>query len=117
MALLDKTVAFLVSALAGMGVGGGGLFVIYLTFARGADQLSAQGTNLLFFLAGAVPALAVHLRKRKLCLFAMLTVGLAGVCGTLLGAYLIAHTEPGLLRKAFGVLLLLSGAAVLFKKK
>ena len=46
--------AFLLSALSGMGVGGGGLFVIYLAFATDMPQLSAQGANLLFFLCSAM---------------------------------------------------------------
>lgn len=117
MDIFDKLAAFLVSALAGMGVGGGGLFVIYLTLVRGTEQLTAQGINLLFFLAGAAPSLAVHAFKRKIRFFAVLTVGLAGVCGTFLGAYLLGHTEPALLRKAFGALLVISGVPALFKKK
>lgn len=42
MKILDVIVSFLASALAGTGVGGGGLLVIYLTLARGLEQLEAQ---------------------------------------------------------------------------
>ena len=42
-------IPFLISALMGMGVGGGGLFIIYFTLLLGTPQLTAQGTNLLLF--------------------------------------------------------------------
>ncbi|MBQ7290399.1 MAG: sulfite exporter TauE/SafE family protein [Clostridia bacterium] len=117
MALLDFLAAIFAAALAGMGVGGGGLFVIYLTLVRGAEQLAAQGINLCFFLALCVPSLAVHFAKRKIRLPIALLFGLSGVFGTFLGAYLLSLATPVLLRKAFGWLLLASGALALFKKK
>ncbi len=117
MALLDFLAAFFAAALAGMGVGGGGLFVIYLTLVRGAEQLAAQGINLCFFLALCVPGLAVHLKKRKIHVPVAIIFGLSGVLGTFLGAYLLSLAAPALLRKAFGALLLVSGVLALFKKK
>ena len=50
MDIIDTVVAFFASALAAMGVGGGGLLVIYLTLVRATEQISAQGINLFFFL-------------------------------------------------------------------
>ena len=53
---------FLVALLAGMGVGSGGLYVVYLTLFAGRDQLSAQGLNLYFFIFAAAAALLLHTR-------------------------------------------------------
>ncbi len=117
MALLDFIAAFFAAALAGLGVGGGGLFVIYLTLARGVAQQAAQGINLCFFLILCVPSLALYLRKRKIHVFAALIFGISGVLGTFLGAHLLACVTPTVLRKAFGALLLASGVLALFKKK
>ncbi|MBQ8403074.1 MAG: sulfite exporter TauE/SafE family protein [Clostridia bacterium] len=117
MAVLDFIAAFFAAALAGMGVGGGGLLVIYLTLVRGAEQLAAQGINLCFFLALCVPSLAIHAYKRKIHLCLALIFGISGVFGTFLGAYLLSLATPVLLRKAFGALLLVSGTLALFKKK
>ena len=50
MIFIDVIASFIIALLSGMGIGSGGLFVIYLTFMTNADQLSAQGANLLFFL-------------------------------------------------------------------
>ena len=50
MMWLTMGITFLLAALSGMGVGGGGLFVIYLSLFTDTPQLVAQGMNLLFFL-------------------------------------------------------------------
>lgn len=113
----DTIVAFFTSALAAMGVGGGGFLVIYLTLVSGMEQLQAQGINLFFFLAGAIPSLAVHLFKRKINFPVMLTLSFFGVIGTFFGAYILREVSIDLVRKAFGAMLAASGMIVLFKKK
>ena len=46
---LDILVSFLIATLSGLGIGSGGLLVIYLTLLDGMPQLRAQGVNLVFF--------------------------------------------------------------------
>ena len=116
MLIFDMIAAFLVATLAGLGVGGGGFFVIYLTLVRGMEQLAAQGINLFFFIAGCIPCLIIHYSKRKINISVVLAAGLPGVLGTFLGAYLLRIADPSLIRHAFGVLLCVSGLCSLFKK-
>ena len=101
--------AFIISVLSGMGVGGGGLFVIYLAFMTDMPQLMAQGANLLFFLFSAGAAILVHLQKRVILWRAVAILVLFGVAGVLLGTWLSAHLDEALLRKIFGTLLVISG--------
>ena len=42
--------SFIIALLSGMGIGSGGLLVIYLTLLEKVPQLTAQGINLLFFI-------------------------------------------------------------------
>ncbi len=113
----DFIVAFFTSLLAAMGVGGGGFLVIYLTLVLGMEQLMAQGVNLFFFLAGAVPSLAVHLFKRKINFPTVIIFSIFGVLGTFFGAYILRAVSVDIVRKAFGAMLAVSGAISLFKKK
>lgn len=53
MLLLDTLASAIIAILTGLGVGSGGLLVIYLTLVSGIDQPVAQGINLLFFCARA----------------------------------------------------------------
>ena len=46
--MTDGIVSALIAALAGMGVGGGGLLVIFLTFVRGYETPPAPSVNLAF---------------------------------------------------------------------
>ena len=114
MKILDVIVSFLASALAGTGVGGGGLLVIYLTLARGLGQLEAQGINLSFFISGAA-AVPVHIKKRKIDFPAVIFIGAFGIVGAFLGLTLAQSISPSLLRKFFGIFLVFCGLKSLKK--
>ena len=64
--ILNIIVGFLVAMLMGMGVGGGGLFVIFLTLCLNFGQINAQGTNLMFFIITIIASFLVHIKKRVL---------------------------------------------------
>lgn len=117
MSFWSFIVAFLTSLLAAMGVGGGGFLVIYLTLVLGMEQLMAQGVNLFFFLAGALPSLVIHLFKRKINFPSVMIFSLFGVLGTFFGAYILSVLSVDIVRKAFGAMLAVSGVISLFKKK
>ena len=109
--------AFLIAVLSGMGVGGGGLFVIYLSLLTDTPQLIAQGMNLLFFLFSAGASVTVHLQKRQIYFAAVSIMAGAGILGSLLGAYTASFVNQALLRKIFGVMLVISGILALKKRE
>jgi len=113
---LTMGITFLLAALSGMGVGGGGLFVIYLSLFTDTPQLVAQGMNLLFFLFSSGASVTVHLRKRRICYSAVGVMALFGIVGALLGAYASAHLSGRLLRQIFGGMLVVSGILALRQK-
>ena len=115
--LLDLGAALGIAALSGMGVGSGGLFVLYLTMFRDTAQLTAQGTNLLFYLFSAGASLAVHLRRRDLQWKLITTLAVMGVIGAYFGSALAPQIDPTLLRKLFGGMLIASGSVVLLRKE
>ncbi len=108
-------VCFLIAILVGMGIGGGGFLVIYLTLCMNYPQLIAQGTNLLFFLIAGFSSLLIHLRKRNLNLKRLLPIVLFSIPGTLIGSYLANTVDPKIPRIVLGVLLILSGGQTAFK--
>lgn len=114
--IADLLVAFAVAVLAGMGVGGGGLLVLYLTLFGHVSQLEAQGINLVFFLAASLGALVLHGKRRRLCLRRVLILSVSGAMTALLGGYLATLVSRVILRKLFGGLLVLSGGVSLFSK-
>ncbi len=116
MNFLDFIVAVFTATLSGTGVGGGGLYVIYLTLVRDVPQLTAQGVNLAFFIAGAISSMLLHLRKRKFVFRLVLLMGILGALGALVGAMLAKMLDTVLLSKCFGAMLVLYGLRTLFAK-
>ncbi len=104
----------LIAVLTGMGVGGGSLFVIYLTFFRGTPQLEAQALNLAFFLVASLASIPVHLKKRTIHTRLLVVLVLTGVLGSLASRAVAPFVDAAGARKLFGVLLLVSAAYVLW---
>ena len=108
------TAAF--AALVGMGVGSGGLYLIFLTLNRGIEQLTAQGMNLYFFLAASAGAAVLHLFRRRGDLLAATVLGGVGAAAAAGGAALAGVLDGGLLRRLFGGFMVISGVFAFLKK-
>ena len=111
MFFTDILAAAISALLSGMGMGSGGVLVIYLTLWAGIEQYTAQGINLLFFLVSGGTALAVHATRRRLYPGTILWITIFGIGGSLLGASLAGRLPPQLLRRIFGGMLFISGIA------
>ncbi len=112
--MLMGLVAFLVSILMGIGVGGGGLFIIFLTECLNFSQIVAQGTNLVFFILAGASALAIHIRKRKLNIWQILIMTSLGILGSIIFSHLANVLDPDIPRKVLGALLVTSGIITIF---
>ena len=114
--MTDFIIFTVIAALMGMGVGGGGLLVIWLTLIENAGQLAAQGINLYFFIFASAASLPVHLIKRRLDYKTIFTVSSIGDAASVIGSYLATVSSEGLVRKVFAGLLIISGATVLIRQ-
>ena len=107
MIAIDMAATFIVAVLAGMGIGSGGLMVIYLTLIRGTEQLAAQGFNLMFFLFASCASMTVHLLRRHIYGLAVMIMILSGLPAAYLGTRLAILLPPMLGRGIFGFFLIL----------
>lgn len=114
--ILAALISFFIAILSGLGVGSGGLFVIWLTAAYGVGVTQARGMNLLFFVFSASAALIFHYKRRKIDLYFISRLALFSLIGTLVGTYVSKFIDALLLRKIFGGFLLFSGIYTLFPK-
>lgn len=117
MQYLDWIAALGIAVLTGMGVGSGGLLVIYLTLVRDAPQLTAQGLNLLFYLCSAGASLPLHAMRRRLLPAVILPLSAAGLVGAWIGSAIAPQLDPSLLRRLFGGMLVISGTVVLLRRE
>ena len=107
----------IIAILCGMGLGSGGLFVVYLTVLCGYEQLLAQGLNLYFFIFSTAAALPVHAKKQKLPLKRLAYICALGSGGCAGGALLAQSIDKGILRMIFAFLLIISGGITMLQKK
>jgi uncharacterized membrane protein YfcA len=114
---LPVAASFLGAALSALGMGGGGVFLIYLTAYLGLPQLQAQGMNLVFFVPVALVAIAIHVKNKLIHWKIVLPCVLAGLPGVWLGAWLAAAAPQPVLGKLFAVFLGVIGLRELFAKK
>lgn len=108
--MLDIIVGTAVAVLSGMGVGSGGLLVVYLTLAAGISQAPAQALNLFFFLFAASASTAVNIRRRNIAWGCVILLGLGGAVGAIAGSAIAAVAKPRVLRMLFGIMLTVTGA-------
>ena len=110
-------VSFIIALLSGLGVGGGGLFTVYLALFTSVSQLTAQGFNLLFFLFAAGASVSIQLFRRKILFWVVILMATSGLIGAMLGSLATGILPEGWLRKAFGVLLVSSSIYSLVSAK
>ena len=113
MQAVEMIITFLIGVLAGLGVGSGGLLIIYLTLFLSVPQLEAQSINLVFFVFSAGASLLWHYTHRKVEAGVLFLIVLGGVVGAFFGSGIAARTDPSVLSSLFGVLLIISGASTL----
>ena len=116
MNFVDMLVGFLAGAFGAMGVGGGGILLLYLTAFAGVDQLAAQGINLIFFLPAAAGAIFIHIKNGYIKWRSALVSVLFGIPGVFLGSYIAGSIDESLLRTVFALFLLILGGRELFAK-
>jgi len=102
--------------LAGIGVGGGSLLIMYLTLLLNMPYPQARILNLLFFLPSAVTASLFRWKQGKLEVKKILPAIVAGCAGAAIFSWISGHIDISLLKKAFGILLLITGVRELLYK-
>ena len=102
----------LLGLLSGLGVGGGSLLMLWLTY-RGFPPDTARKICLLFFFPAAILGCRKEAAPRSL----VIPAALAGCAGAVLGSVLTGMADPGLFRKGLGVLLILAALGEIRKKE
>lgn len=102
--------------LAGIGVGGGSLLIMYLTLLLNMPYPQARILNLLFFLPSAIAASLFRWKQGKLELKKILPAIVAGCVGAAVFSWISGHMDVSLLKNTFGILLLITGVRELLYK-
>ena len=100
--------------LAGLGVGGGSLLMLWLTLILQITHTTARAINLMFFLAAAGGVCIFRLRKGSFHLKTILPAMVGGCIAAGVCSWIGTFIDQNLLRKIFGILLLFTGLRELF---
>lgn len=92
---------------AALGLGGGVIFVPSLVVLFSFDQHIAQGTSLAVIFPTAIVATVAHARMGNVRWRLSIPIGIAGIAGAVLGARVALQLDADLLRRLFGIFLIL----------
>lgn len=106
--------------LAGLGVGGGSLLLLWLTLVMDVDYPVARSINLLFFIPGAIISTVIRRKQGSIHGKIVLPAIIFGCIATALISLIASNWDTRILKRIFGILLLFTGIQELgtgFRKK
>lgn len=107
---------FLSGAVGSLGVGGGGVLIVFLTLFLEYSRDEAAVMNLIFFIPIALLSVIIYLKQKQIDVKKAVGLALSGLLGSVLGVYLSGVIETSLLSKIFGGILISISIKTLFSK-
>lgn len=112
--LIPLLIAIILGFLAGMGVGGGSLLLLWLTQVAMMEQPQARILNLLFFLPAAIVSTLFRVRKKSIQPGATIPALLAGCAAAVIFTLVSRQLDVAFMKKLLGGLLILTGIREVF---
>ena len=112
--LTSLLIATLLGFLAGIGVGGGSLLLLWLTQVVMLEQTQARIINLLFFLPTAVISTIFRGKQQQIDRKTTLVAIISGCCAALIFTIVSRMLDVSFLKKLLGGLLILTGIREVF---
>lgn len=112
----DILAGILSAVIASMGLGGGGVYIMYLTLVKDTQQLNAQGLNLMFFIPCAAVSLAVYIKNKMIKPKAVIPMAAGGAVGAVIGNFLLKGIPQSALKIVFAAFLIIMGVYTVFSK-
>lgn len=100
-------IGFVAGIITGTGMGGGTVLIILSTLLLGLSQKDAQMLNLIFFVPTSITSIIINLKEKRIDKNIAKYVSILGILGALTGAFIASKIDVGLLKKLFGVFLLI----------
>ena len=100
-----------------LGVGGGFIMIPGMVLLLGLEQHTAQGTALVVVIGTAIVGVITHYRQGTISVRTVAWVAPVAMVFSLVAAWLVGFIPEEWLRRIFGLLLLLTGAGMLWGKR
>ena len=102
-------VSFATGIFASLGLGGGMVLIIYLTFCAGVSQVNAQGINLIFFVPIAMISLYFHNKNHLVEWKKIVPILISGTIFAVAFSIIANSIDSSLLQKLFGGFVVIAG--------
>lgn len=102
-------ISIISSILAGMGIGGGALFVLLSTTFLNLSQVNAQGLNLILFITVGISATITNVRDKKIDYEILKKILFPLIIGSLIGTFFLKQIQQNDLKKYFSIFLVIIG--------
>lgn len=112
--LISAAVGIVLGFLAGLGIGGGSLLILWLTVVLNMEYAIARGINLLFFLPSAAASIWFRCRQSTVEWKKIIPAMVCGCIAAALFSWLGWFLDLNILKKLFGGVLILTGLRELF---
>ena len=110
-------IALVIGILAGLGVGSGGLYLVYLRLFTDTPQREAQALNLAFFIFALLSAVIYHMIRRTYRDPRVLVSMLTGIPGAAVGSFAAGYIPQEWLRRILGVIFIVAAVYTLFSHR
>ena len=105
--MYELIIGFISGIVSGMGMGGGTILILLLSIFMNLDQHQAQAINLVFFIPTAISAIVIGIKNKNIQWKLAIPIVIAGIIGAAISAKISTKMDVGLLRKLFGIFLLI----------
>lgn len=105
--MIEVLTGFVSGIVSGTGMGGGTILILCLSIFLGINQKIAQATNLIFFIPTSIAAIYVNIKEKKINIRVAKVIIFWGITGACIGAIIAQKTDVSLLKKMFGIFLLI----------
>ena len=102
-------VGFLSGIIGGMGMGGGTILIPALVLFAIINPILAHSINLISSIPMTIFALMIHIKNKNVVFKLVIPIALFGVIGAIFGSLVANYISEGVLRKGFGIFLLIIG--------
>ncbi len=108
MNIIEYFIGIIAGIIGGLGMGGGTILILLLTMFLNIEQNVAQGSNVVFFIPMAITAIIIYIKNKNINFKVAIPICVWGLVGTIIGSVLSTKLEIGILRKCFGIFLIIT---------
>ena len=88
-------------------MGGGTILILLLSLFTNVNQHTAQATNLVYFIPTAISSILIGMKNKNVQWKLSIPIIISGCIGTILGVIISIKIDVKLLRKLFGIFLII----------